>query len=184
MKTIGKIHITPKEIVLNDRKLEVEGVGGELLKDAYRRYVGDYPKFFKMDALCRLGFVASELLLMDEGDRKEEPRSDRAIIFFNEHSSKAIDEKYAQTIQDKENYFPSPAAFVYTLPNIVTGEIAIRNHYQGETCFYVLEHRDDEIIRKVVEETLVDETINSCLCGWLDSTNSEEFLADLSLIEK
>ena len=96
------------------------------------------PKFYKMDPLCRLGFVASELLLQAEGDRRDTPRDDRAIILFNRSSSIQADEAYQASIQDAEDYFPSPAAFVYTLPNIVTGEIAIRNHYQGETSFYIL----------------------------------------------
>ena len=43
--------------------------------------------------------------------------------------------RFQETIQHADSYYPSPALFVYTLPNIVTGEIAIRNKYYGETSF-------------------------------------------------
>lgn len=105
----------------------------EELVDLYRSEVGDYPKFFKMDPLSRLGFVASEMLL------KKSPVADYGVLLFNRSSSMADDMAFQATIQDKDNWFPSPALFVYTLPNIVTGEIAIRNHFQTETNFMVLD---------------------------------------------
>ncbi|MBP5644485.1 MAG: 3-oxoacyl-ACP synthase [Bacteroidales bacterium] len=105
----------------------------EELVDLYRSEVGDYPKFFKMDPLSRLGFVASEMLL------KKSPVAGYGVLLFNRSSSMADDMAFQATIQDKDNWFPSPALFVYTLPNIVTGEIAIRNHFQTETNFMVLD---------------------------------------------
>ena len=103
------------------------------LVELYRKEVGDYPKFFKMDPLARLGFVASEMLL------KECPKADYGVLFFNRSSSMADDRAFQETIQNHSDWFPSPALFVYTLPNIVTGEIAIRNHFQTETNFMVLD---------------------------------------------
>ena len=105
----------------------------EELVDLYRSELGDYPKFFKMDPLSRLGFVASEMLL------KKSPVADYGVLLFNHSSSMADDMAFQATIQEKDNWFPSPALFVYTLPNIVTGEIAIRNHFQTETNFMVLD---------------------------------------------
>ena len=103
----------------------------------YKQYIDDYPKFYKMDSLSRLGFVATELLLNAEGQRKDIPTEDRAVILFNRSSSIMADKKYLVSIKDPEDYFPSPSVFVYTLPNIVTGEIAMRNLYHGETSFYI-----------------------------------------------
>ena len=77
--------------------------------------------------------MASELLLQAEGAERFVPREDRAVVFFNRSASLQADTAYQATIQDPDNFYPSPAAFVYTLPNIVTGEIAIRNKYFGET---------------------------------------------------
>jgi 3-oxoacyl-[acyl-carrier-protein] synthase-1 len=128
--------------------------------------------------------VASELLLQAENDRKETPRHDRAVILFNRSSSILADEAYQASIEDSENYYPSPAAFVYTLPNIVTGEIAIRNHYQGETSFYILPERDDALIQQIAFASFGDPATKSILGGWLDYADDEHYEADLYIEEK
>lgn len=171
------VEITPKAVTVDDKQMACEGEGKALLTDLYKRYIDNYPKFYKMDPLCRLGFVASELLLQAEGDRRDTPRNDRAIILFNRSSSIQADEAYQASIQDAEDYFPSPAAFVYTLPNIVTGEIAIRNHYQGETSFYILPERNDQLMQQILDASLGDKTTKSILGGWIDYENDENFVA-------
>ncbi len=171
------VEITPKAVTVDGKQMACEGEGKALLTDLYKRYIDNYPKFYKMDPLCRLGFVASELLLQAEGDRRDTPRDDRAIILFNRSSSIQADEAYQASIQDAEDYFPSPAAFVYTLPNIVTGEIAIRNHYQGETSFYILPERNDQLIQQILDASLGDKTTKSILGGWIDYEDDENFVA-------
>ena len=42
----GQIEITPEQIVLNGERLETSETGLDMLNEAYRRYVNDYPKFF------------------------------------------------------------------------------------------------------------------------------------------
>ena len=106
--------------MLNGQPVATNEQGEKMLVELYRRYVKDYPKFFKMDTLSKLGFVASELLLQAEGAERFVPREDRAVVFFNRSASLQADTAYQATIQDPENFFPSPAAFVYTLPNITT----------------------------------------------------------------
>lgn len=127
--SINSIHITPS---------------AEELVELYRKEVGDYPKFFKMDPLARLGFVASEMLL------KECPKADYGVLLFNRSSSMADDLAFQATIQSHTEWFPSPALFVYTLPNIVTGEIAIRNHFQTETNFMVLDAPHTDIMAEQI----------------------------------
>jgi len=117
-----KVYINPETVMVNGKPLEHKEKGAALLTELYRNHIGDYPKFFKMDSLSKLGFMASELLLQAEGGQRFEPREDRAVIFFNKSASLQADTAYQATIQDAENFFPSPAAFVYTLPNIVTGK--------------------------------------------------------------
>ena len=171
------VEITPKAVTVDGKQMACEGEGKALLTDLYKRYIDNYLKFYKMDPLCRLGFVASELLLQAEGDRRDTPRNDRAIILFNRSSSIQADEAYQASIQDAEDYFPSPAAFVYTLPNIVTGEIAIRNHYQGETSFYILPERNDQLMQQILDASLGDKTTKSILGGWIDYEDDENFVA-------
>ena len=178
----SQIVITPDEVMLNGEKLSTTKQGGALLTELYREKINDYPKFFKMDELCKLGFVASELLLQVSGDRHE-GTADRAIVLFNRTGSLCNDRNYQKTISDKENFFPSPSLFVYTLPNIVTGEIAIRNHYYGETSFYVLDQDDPALIRATAEDVLRQGRVKSVICGWLDCEDKDHFLARLEVVE-
>ncbi|MCI6618524.1 MAG: hypothetical protein MSD82_06690 [Prevotella sp.] len=185
------IHITPDIIILNGKPLNVAAKGEEMLKEIYRERIGNYPKFFKMDTLCKLGFIASELLLQQEGNRSFDEkgivkpacgREDRAVFFFNRSGSICDDKDYQQTIASETDSFPSPSLFVYTLPNIVTGEIAIRNRYSGETGFYILPTRDDDLTRQVTADVFSDCSMQSALTGWLECEDRNCFEAEVSLI--
>lgn len=189
--TTHTIRITPEEVVLDHQKLwegnqnanekleEQEGAGHHsLLTFLYKQMIGNYPKFYKMDGLSRLGFVASEILLNAE---KGETDKERAIIFFNHSSSIASDRNYKESINDKNNYFPSPSIFVYTLPNIVTGEIAIRNHFHGETSFFILPDKDERMMEEILQASCRDDQSKSFLTGWIDYEDERHFEADLKI---
>ncbi len=185
--TTHTIRITPEEVILDQRKIweRKEELGRQeglehhsLLTSLYKQMIGDYPKFYKMDGLSRLGFVASEILLNAE---KEETDEERAIIFFNHSSSIASDRNYKESINDKDNYFPSPSIFVYTLPNIVTGEIAIRNHFHGETSFFILPDKDERMMEEILQASCRDAQSKSFLTGWIDYEDERHFEADLKI---
>ncbi|HBZ34075.1 MAG TPA: hypothetical protein DEO38_03130 [Bacteroidales bacterium] len=159
--------------------LDVASRGSAMLVELYRGHVADYPKFFKMDTASRLGFMAAELLLNVEGDRFRE-RSDRSLIFGGANDSKAQDVAFQATINDKNNYFPSPALFVYTLPNIVTAEVAIRNHYQGETMYYALS--DASRLWHLAELTLKSCAATSVLAAWLNVIERDKFSCQMRLM--
>ena len=195
--TLAKNHsvsITPSRVSIDGKALEVALSGNSLLTSIYKQYIGDYPKYYKMDGLSRLGFIASELLLKAEKDSNclmDETRQnaskhevDRAIILFNHSSSIASDKKFLESIADKDHYFPSPSVFVYTLPNIVTGEIAIRNGYHGETSFYILENKDEELIQTILEASFLDPQTESIIGGWLNYDDDSHFEAEMYLYEK
>ena len=152
------------------------------LSGFYRSLQVDYPKFFKMDGLSKLGFVASEVILKDEENRFT-PREDIAIVCFNRSSSLEIDTQYQATIRDNENYFPSPSLFVYTLPNIVAGEIAIRNKYFGETSFFVSENFDAGQIAEIVENTFFDTNTKAVLVAWIECFEEKREIF-MALVEK
>jgi len=179
-----EVYITTNEVKVDGKVLNHNEEGAALLTELYRAHVGDYPKFFKMDTLSKLGFVASELLLQAEDAPRFEPREDRAVIFFNRNASLQADTTYQATIQGPENFFPSPAAFVYTLPNIVTGEIAIRNKYFGETSFIVLDEKDEKIMARELQNAFQEPMTKSILGGWLDCSDENHFEANLFLIFK
>ena len=189
VKKKHRVYITPQGVWLDGKvfAIDKEGKQSSLLTALYKQIMGNYPKYYKMDGLCRLGFIASELLLKaerDEGSFTEDINKTRAIVFFNRSSSIASDKKYLASIAEKDNYFPSPSVFVYTLPNIVTGEIAIRNGYHGETSFYILPHKNELLMQDIIETTFMDEQTTSVLTGWLDYEDSEHFEADLYIAYK
>ncbi len=189
VKKKHRVHITPQGVWLDGKvfAIDKDGKQSSLLTALYKQIIGNYPKYYKMDGLCRLGFIASELLLKaerDEGSFTEDINKTRAIVFFNRSSSIASDKKYLASIVEKDNYFPSPSVFVYTLPNIVTGEIAIRNGYHGETSFYILPHKNELLMQDIIETTFMDEQTTSVLTGWLDYEDSEHFEADLYIAYK
>lgn len=185
--TTHTIRITPEEVILDQQKLwegkkelgEQEGKEHHsLLTFLYKQMIGNYPKFYKMDGLSRLGFVASEILLNAE---KGETDKERAIIFFNHSSSIASDRNYKESINDKDNYFPSPSIFVYTLPNIVTGEISIRNHFHGETSFFILPDKDERMMEEILQASCRDAQSKSFLTGWIDYEDERHFEAELKI---
>ena len=177
-----RVRITPDSAEVDGRSLAIEGIGKDLLKTLYHQYVGDYPKFYKMDGLSRLGFIASELLLQAEGRERFVACDDRAVIFFNHSSSVSADRKYLESITDPENFFPSPSVFVYTLPNIVTGEIAIRNHYYGETSFYILLERSEQQMDNILRASSLDPATKSIVAGWLDYEDDDHYIAEIELL--
>ncbi|MDR0713682.1 MAG: hypothetical protein LBF89_05415 [Bacteroidales bacterium] len=136
------------------------------LSALYRKMKTDYRKFFKMDRLSKLAFLASEALLDGQIDRSL-PHPDIAVILFNRSASLDADSIFQQSIRRPDSYYPSPSEFVYTLPNIMTGEIAIRNRIFGETACFVGEYFDTvELCRKVTD--VFDDTVQECLCGWAE----------------
>ena len=182
------VKITQDEVVVDGSRLDVKSRGKEMLTEVYKTKIGDYPKFYKMDMLSRLAFVASELLIESEGQRtlNSNPStldSSRAVILFNHSSSIIADRQYVKSIK-KDDFFPSPAAFVYTLPNITTGEIALRNGYHGETSFYFLAERNEKLMQMVIKSTFIDHDIKSVIGGWIDCPSEDEFECEISIFCK
>jgi len=95
-------------------------------------------------------------------------------------ASVCADRAYQETIRSAEEFFPSPAAFIYTLPNIVTGEIAMRNHYHGETTYLLQETPAD--VRRLLTQVLRAPGTHSVLGGWIDIANTDTFSANMYII--
>jgi hypothetical protein len=178
--------ITGNTVRVCGRVLEHEHTGSAMLTEIYRAHAGDWPKFFKMDTLSKVGYLASELLLKELGERRleaEEYTSARTIVLFGTTASLCADRNYQETIQDSDNYYPSPALFVYTLPNTVTGEIAIRNKYAGETSAFVLEDFDPEQILDQIVLAFQDRMTRSVLAAWIDCPSDDKWTARGWLID-
>ncbi len=134
----------------------------DFAKEAYKSLDLSYPKFHKMDHLSKLAFLSAETLLNDED------HSRTAIVFANRSSSLDTDFKYQESINDQDNFYPSPAVFVYTLPNICVGEISIKHKMQTENAFFVLDEFDEKFLNDYSEQILLSGKADKVLCGWIE----------------
>ncbi|MCF6297180.1 MAG: 3-oxoacyl-ACP synthase [Flavobacteriaceae bacterium] len=144
------------------------------LKNIYKNLEIKYPKFFKMDRLSKLAFLSAEYLL------KETVLENKniAIVFSNNASSLDTDRKHQDSINDNQNYFPSPAVFVYTLPNIGIGEISIKHQLKSENAFFIFEKYNANF-HHIYENNLVkNKKCDAVLAGWvnIDENSYEAFL--------
>ena len=151
----------------------------EFLVSIYRHLNGQYPRFFKMDNLSKLGWLANEILLQNSFDKEKYSAEDVGIVLSNANSSLDNDIRYYETTKT----MASPALFVYTLPNIVIGEISIRHHFKGENAFFIFDAFDAEFIEQYVSNLINNNILQCCICGWVDVLD-EKYNATLFLIEK
>jgi hypothetical protein len=154
----------------------------DFLKSSFRQLNISYPKFFKMDNLCKLAFLSAEILLKDSDLLSKYPSEEIGMIILNSSSSLETDLKHQDSITDRENYFPSPSIFVYTLPNIMTGEIAIRHKIKGENGVFISEKPDAQMIFTVVDELFSRKRVSCCIAGWVDAFK-ENLTSCLFLVE-
>jgi hypothetical protein len=150
-------------------------------KKAYQHFEISYPKFFKMDNLSKLAFLGAELLLKSESDSSTE--NNTALLLANKSSSLDTDVKYQNSIVDPEDYYPSPAVFVYTLPNICLGEISIRHQLKSENSFFIFADYNPVFMEKYSNILLETQKADKVLCGWVEYYN-EDYKAFLYLVDK
>lgn len=140
---------------------------GSIMKEFYKNLDISYPKFYKMDDLCKLAFIGSEIMLEDTKEKNV------ALLFSNSEASLDTDIRHQQSISSKEEYFPSPAVFVYTLPNITIGEISIRHQLKTESAFFVSDTFPTETMMPYAEYLLQSGRAEQVLCAWIHKLNEE-----------
>lgn len=135
----------------------------DFLRAGYDQVSGQYPKFHKMDPLSKLGWLAAEVLLKD-GPLNSYPPESVGLILANKSASLDTDLRYFDTVKD----IASPALFVYTLSNIVMGEISIRHGFKGENAFFTADTFDREFIAGYISQLFLEDAVSACLCGWVE----------------
>src|SRR3569833_2124245 len=141
----------------------------EFLLSVYQHFQQNYPKFYKMDNLSKLGWLASEVLLRDSYQMDQYQPEIVGLVLANRNSSLDNDIRYFESAKE----IASPSLFVYTLPNIVIGEICIRNNFKGEHGFYIQDQFDAEFIAGQVNYLLDNNILKACICGWVDALGHE-----------
>ena len=155
-----------------------ETIENNFFTAVYRKENFNYPKFFKMDSASKAGFLCAELIK----DGFPEDKNNFSVIMMNNFSSSETDKNFEKTISDTENYYPSPSVFVYTLPNIMTGEICIRHGFKGESSFYVFEKFLPEEFVNIVGDSL--EFCDYALAGWSESGENSGLKSVVFLVSK
>jgi hypothetical protein len=151
----------------------------DFLLMAYRHFELNYPKFYKMDNLSKLGWLAAEILLKDSFVPDNCKPEEMGVVLSNNNASLDTDIKYYETAKD----IASPALFVYTLPNIVIGEICIRHNFKGENAFFIFNEFDAGFIQQYVNNLINNNILQCCICGWVELLG-DTYKTVLFLVEK
>lgn len=157
-----------KEGVFIDNISIIKPQNQNWLKDCYSQLEVEYAKFFKMDNLSKVSFIAVETLKKNtninayNGDQI-------SLLFANKESSTNVDNKYLESLNKGA---PSPSLFVYTLPNICTGEIAIFNKWYGSNSFFITDSLEDFPINDMIEIEF-SKGSKACLVGWVESDSGK-----------
>lgn len=174
--------IEDNAVFLNGKKIieQPDLSFSDFAKEAYKKAEISYPKFFKMDKLSKLAFLAAEIIFKEI--LTKEKGNDIALVFANQSASLDTDVNYQKSIADQDDYFPSPGLFVYTLPNICIGEISIRHQLKTENAFFVSETFDIDFISTYANALMETGKAQKVLCGWIE-LYEENYKAFVYLVE-
>jgi hypothetical protein len=164
-------HIRNNSIVVNGevvfRDPEKESLKSFLVA-AFKHKGIKYPKFYKMDDISKLGFLCAELLLMKKDIQKDTDKV--GLVLSNSHATLVTDANFQESINDYDNFYPSPAVFVYTLPNIMMGEISIRHKLRGENAFFIFDRFNAGVVSDYINQLYENGKLNCSIGGWVDQS--------------
>lgn len=169
---INYCNISKLGVFLNGQQLELFSSDFELVdwkKQLYKKLKIDYPKFYKMDDLSKMSLLSIEIL-KQKVSFETFADDEISILFANSKSSTFTD---SQFIESYTKAAPSPSLFVYTLPNITTGELAIYMKWFGESKFFIQKNFNS----MPIDSLLAIEKrrgAKACLIGWVERTEEQE----------
>lgn len=153
----------------------------EMIRERFKALGSPDMKFYKMDDFCKLGYVAAAELLKDAALAEKYAPSEIGIVLANRSGSLDTDIRHCEVMKENGDEV-SPAVFVYTLPNVLAGEIAIRHKLQGECTFFIQDPPDNRFTEEYARGLLRRGRLKAVVCGWCDLVG-EDFLAEMKLLE-
>ncbi|MCV9387185.1 3-oxoacyl-ACP synthase [Reichenbachiella ulvae] len=183
LKAISSIVIKKDLFEINGKSQplpENDGTLKGLMSAFYHSLNMSYPKFHKMDNLSKLGVIGVELL---KQEHDLESYQDDAIALHFQNASASLDTDWVHQQNINEGKAASPANFVYTLPNIVLGEIAIRNKWYGENLFTLADQFDQDRWMKTNQVLVAQNKAEAVLGGWVEVLE-EAFELELYFVAK
>lgn len=140
----------------------------DFIRSAYKFLALDDRKFYKMDDLCKLGYMATAFLLAEQEEKTGCNPLEIGVVLANRSSSLDTDLRHQHLIDTSGDRGASPAIFVYTLPNVVMGELCIRYRIQGENTFFIADAYPDTFIHEYVRIVMEKQKLKACLAGWCE----------------
>ncbi len=141
------------------------------IREAFKSRGESNLKFYKMDDLCKLGYVASAWAL----DGLEYGEEECGLVLSGRYGCLDTDIKHQEIIDTEGDASASPAVFVYTLPNVVAGEISIRHHIKGENTWFWSDDETMSDIREYAGLAIQSQNLKYCVVGHLDFLKGEYF---------
>ncbi len=139
-----------------------------LIRKAFSALDMDYRKFYKMDDLSKLGFVTVEYLARTVRHFEKLRPESKGIVSANRSASLDTDIRYRRNLDEVGDCEASPAIFVYTLPNVMHGEVCIRLKIKGENTFFIQDEFDKDFLIKYARIVMNEQDMEYCLVGWCD----------------
>lgn len=164
--------INKGEIIVNGQKSKIEeGSIDDKLSTLYKNLGVKYSKFYKMDRLSKLGIIGVENICQTMPGLNKYKDDEIAMLFMNIDSSLDSDSKHQKMLDENRN--PSPAIFVYTLPNIVMGEISIFKKWYGENLFILADHFSLKDWLNEVQLSFESNKAKALIGGWINVYDQE-----------
>lgn len=153
----------------------------DFIRNEYKALGVQDLKFSKMDNLCKLAYVGVYKLLANHKLGYDPQRI--ALVFSNKSASLDSDIKHNNNINKKDPACISPAVFVYTLPNITMGEVAIKHKFMGENTFFVFNDKNLNFVGNYADYLIQSNIADCVIYGWCDYLNGTSNL-ELKIKEK
>ncbi|MCD8072645.1 MAG: beta-ACP synthase [Alistipes sp.] len=141
---------------------------GGFIRERYRTLGESNMKFYKMDDLCKLGYVAAAQLLENCNIAGKYLPDQVGIILYGNSSSLESDSRHLRTVKESPDGAASPSVFVYTLSNIVAGEISIRHRLHGENTCFVFRDGDEGFTGDYARRLVENGYLKAVVCGYCE----------------
>ena len=86
----------------------------------------------------------------------------------NRSASLDSDRRHQAIIDAGDGCGASPAVFVYTLPNIMLGQVAIKHGLKGESTFFAFPDKSSNFIREYTASLIAEGRMDAVLWGWCE----------------
>jgi hypothetical protein len=139
-------------------------------REVYRQVFADKPceHFGRLDPLCRYALTAAEIVGWPVAE-EDESRSELGLVLGTEFGCFSVDAEFLKGVKGAG---AKPLKFLYTLPNIALGEIAIRHAVRGLNLCVMAGPESGLLALWQGHDLIADGEARGCLCVGADAVAS------------